>query len=54
MNHLRIRDTEVCKYDVVGEIKRLKAGCQWLTPVMLATQEGENRRISVQSQPLGK
>jgi hypothetical protein len=26
------------------------AGCQWLIPVILATQEAEIRRISVQSQ----
>jgi hypothetical protein len=26
------------------------AGCQWLTPVILATQEEEIRRIAVQSQ----
>jgi hypothetical protein len=30
--------------------KRKTAGCQWLTPVILATQEAEIRRISVQSQ----
>jgi hypothetical protein len=29
----------------------LKAGCQWLTPVIPATQETEIRRIQVQSQP---
>jgi hypothetical protein len=27
-----------------------KARCQWLTPVILATQEAEIRRIKVQSQ----
>jgi hypothetical protein len=27
------------------------AGCRWLTPVTLATQEAAIRRISVQSQP---
>jgi hypothetical protein len=28
-----------------------RAGHWWLTPIILATQEAENRRISVQSQP---
>jgi hypothetical protein len=28
-----------------------KAGCQWLTPVITATQEAEIRRIKVRSQP---
>jgi hypothetical protein len=27
------------------------AGCQWLTPVILATQKAEIRRIMIQSQP---
>jgi hypothetical protein len=31
--------------------KQLLAGHQWLTPVILATQEAEIRRIEVQSQP---
>jgi hypothetical protein len=30
--------------------KRVQAGHWWLTPVILATQEAEIRRISVQSQ----
>jgi predicted DNA-binding antitoxin AbrB/MazE fold protein len=29
----------------------IKAGCQLLTPVILASQKGEIRRIMVQSQP---
>jgi hypothetical protein len=28
-----------------------KAGDRWLTPIILATQEAEIRRIKVQSQP---
>jgi hypothetical protein len=30
---------------------KISAGCQWLTPVILATQEAGIRKISVQSQP---
>jgi hypothetical protein len=29
----------------------LTALCRWLTPIILATQEAEIRRIMVQSQP---
>jgi hypothetical protein len=37
-----------------GKIKKGKlARCLWLTPVILATQEAEIRRITVQSQ-MGK
>jgi hypothetical protein len=35
----------------VQSIKRKLARCLWLTPVILATQEAEVRRIVVQSQP---
>jgi hypothetical protein len=31
--------------------KPFKAGCQWLTPAILATQEAEIKRITVGSQP---
>jgi hypothetical protein len=31
--------------------KNQRAGCWWLTPVILATQEVEIRRIMVRSQP---
>jgi hypothetical protein len=31
--------------------KEEEAECQWLTPVILAIQEAEIRRIEVQSQP---
>jgi hypothetical protein len=30
---------------------RKQAGCWWLTPVILTTQEAEIRKIAVQSQP---
>jgi hypothetical protein len=29
----------------------MMAGCQWLMPVIIATQEADIRRITVQSQP---
>jgi hypothetical protein len=32
-------------------IKKVLAGCQWLTPIILATQETESRRSAIQSQP---
>jgi hypothetical protein len=38
--------------DRKGSLKTISsAGCQWLTPIILATQEAEIRRIVVQSQP---
>jgi hypothetical protein len=36
---------------VLKLIKSFHAGCQWLTPVILAAQEAEIRRIMVQTQP---
>jgi hypothetical protein len=38
-----------CQHDWIK--KHLRARSQWLTPVILATQEAEIRRIAVQSQP---
>jgi hypothetical protein len=35
--------------DLIVKLK-IHTGCQWLTPVILATQEAEIRRINVQSQ----
>jgi hypothetical protein len=31
-------------------LKKKNAGCWWLTPAILATQEAEIRRITIQSQ----
>jgi hypothetical protein len=48
------------KYNIVLLVSLLKihnihmekyVGCQWLAPIILATQEAEIRRITVQSQP---
>jgi hypothetical protein len=33
-------------------VKTFQAGCWWLTPVLLATQKAEIRRITVRSQPI--
>jgi hypothetical protein len=33
------------------KVKNKEAGCWWLTPIILATQEAEIRRIMVGSQP---
>jgi hypothetical protein len=39
-------------WNISSFIKKLiLARCQWLKPVILATQEAEIRRIAVQSQP---
>jgi hypothetical protein len=40
------------RYDLTKKCK--EAGCRSLTPVVLATQEAEIRRIVVQSQPWSK
>jgi hypothetical protein len=34
-----------------GKKEKRKARCQWLTPVILATQEVKIRKIAVQGQP---
>jgi hypothetical protein len=39
------------RYSLPGKKSKWKAGHQWLTPIILATQEAEIKRISVQSQP---
>jgi hypothetical protein len=35
----------------IGAQNQAGVGCWWLTPIILATQEAEIRRIGVQSQP---
>jgi hypothetical protein len=42
---------EECLNVTVAYIKNNTAGCQWLTPVILAIQEVEIRKTAVQSQP---
>jgi hypothetical protein len=39
------------QYRPVHHKRRPIAGCRWPTPVILATKEGEIRKITVQSQP---
>jgi hypothetical protein len=41
----------LCARELLSSRYGLLAGRQWLTPVILATQEVEIRRITVQSQP---
>jgi hypothetical protein len=38
---------------IMSKDKKFLARCQWLTPVILATQEAEIRSTVVQSQPRG-
>jgi hypothetical protein len=35
----------------ITNLRKKRAGCQWLTPVILATQEAEIRRITVRRKP---
>jgi hypothetical protein len=35
------------KQPVLSGKRKVGAGCQWLMPVILATREAENRRITV-------
>jgi hypothetical protein len=46
-------DVYVHVFEKVNAVKKKSflAGCQWLTPVILATQERDISRIAVQSQP---
>jgi hypothetical protein len=42
----------VCRIQKEKIIMLILAGCRWLSPVILVTQEAEIRRIAVGSQPL--
>jgi hypothetical protein len=48
----------VCEKEVNGDMQNFvlrnwRARCQWLTPIILATQKAEIRGIMVRSKPQG-
>jgi hypothetical protein len=47
VEHLPSKYRALCKYLILPKKKESKTGCWWLTPVILATQEAEIRRIKV-------
>jgi hypothetical protein len=48
---LAVHSSRICKGFSMEKKKKKRARCTWLISVTLTTQEAENRRISVQSQP---
>jgi hypothetical protein len=53
---MELLDDRVTLVELGGELPQMMkslfgAGCRWLTPVILAIQEAEIRKIKVQSQP---
>jgi hypothetical protein len=50
-SHVTSPDKLETECDPIKNSKSFWAGCWWLTPIILATQEAEIRRISVWSQP---
>jgi hypothetical protein len=50
---VQVEERLLCKFKPQShkKKKKKKQSCLWFIPVILATQEAENRRITIQSQP---